>query len=267
MDRQISLANKIKREYGIPVANWINNVVDTGVSNHTDWLSRGGDAIDWPITWTHCMPYYKGGGSNTCPELTCEIANSSNSNCCLDQWASSCSKKCYGPEGTCGWGLEKMKRDRAVVGDSANYKVLLQAFEMPSYNNAHLPTADQMYEEACRVAQSGVVDLIVWYDWDKSYGGYSKDLHSGRNDQYGGDRWATMKKIYEECINTTPTTPSPPPGGGPGDADGDGEVDIDDYNILISQYLNYNPSPNNDPDFNIDGYVDGVDFVIWLNNN
>lgn len=52
----------------------------------------------------------------------------------------------------------------------------------------------------------------------------------------------------------------------PGDADEDGDVDLTDYSIWITQYLNYNPTQNADPDFNTDQEVDGEDFVIWLNN-
>jgi hypothetical protein len=36
--------------------------------------------------------------------------------------------------------------------------------------------------------------------------------------------------------------------------------------MWISQYLNYSPQPNKDPDFNNDGEVDGGDFVMWLQN-
>jgi len=61
---------------------------------------------------------------------------------------------------------------------------------------------------------------------------------------------------------TTTTTPNPILG----DADGDSNVNIDDYIIWVMQYLNYNPAPNADPDFNIDKEVDGEDYVIWYNN-
>jgi hypothetical protein len=196
--QQADLARMLRDKYGIPITDWIDNVVDTGARNHADWLAAGGDSIDWPITWTHCIPYYKGTGGNTCPELTCELANPSNMECCKDQWASACRIKCYGPEGTCAYGLEKIRQDTAIVG--SNYGVLLQSFEMAAYNNAHVPYAEQMYEEACRIAKSGYVDLMIWYDWDKTYSGYTGDLHSQRYDPSGADRWAMLKKIYDECI-------------------------------------------------------------------
>ncbi|KKQ46371.1 MAG: hypothetical protein US62_C0001G0014 [Candidatus Woesebacteria bacterium GW2011_GWA1_37_8] len=263
--QQVALTNKIKSEYNLPIANWIDNVVDTGISSKAQWQAIGADAIDWPISWTHCIPFYQGSGGNTCQSLTCEIANSSNPSCCLNQWASSCSNKCYGPEGTCGYGLEKMKRDRAVVGENANYGVLLQAFENVGYNNAHVPTADQMYEEACRVARSGVVDMMIWYDWDRSYSGYTKTLHNGQFDPEGKDRWAMLKKITDDCIGTLSPNCVSPAILKPGDANGDGRVDGTDYVIWLIHYNQSIPGPSNG-NFNSDGVVDGADYVIWLTN-
>lgn len=66
--------------------------------------------------------------------------------------------------------------------------------------------------------------------------------------------------------STTTITSTPRAGGLPGDANGDDKVDGVDYVIWLTQYLNYNPTPNSDPDFNGSGTVDGVDYVIWLNN-
>lgn len=77
------------------------------------------------------------------------------------------------------------------------------------------------------------------------------------------------------CSGSSPTptslpTNTPEPSvtisGTHGDADGDEDVDIDDYQIFIAQYLNYNPSPSADPDFNNDLRVDGIDYVIWIDN-
>ena len=65
-------------------------------------------------------------------------------------------------------------------------------------------------------------------------------------------------------INTPTLTNTPIPVEG--DADKDSDVDIDDYVIWISQYINYNPTPNSDPDFNNDGKVDGEDYAIWMND-
>jgi hypothetical protein len=63
-----------------------------------------------------------------------------------------------------------------------------------------------------------------------------------------------------------PPTYTPTPKPPLGDANGDDKVDAVDYVIWLTQYLNYNPTPNADPDFNGSGTVDGVDYVIWLNN-
>lgn len=71
---------------------------------------------------------------------------------------------------------------------------------------------------------------------------------------------------FSDSVAQTPTLASTPTGGLPGDADEDDDVDINDYMIWISQYLNYNPIPNADPDFSGDNKVDGDDFVIWVNN-
>jgi hypothetical protein len=65
---------------------------------------------------------------------------------------------------------------------------------------------------------------------------------------------------------TVTSTPTPTTSLIPGDANGDDTVDVADYAIWITQYLNYSPQPNKDPDFNNDNQIDGKDFVIWLNN-
>lgn len=52
----------------------------------------------------------------------------------------------------------------------------------------------------------------------------------------------------------------------PGDATGDGVVDGIDYVVWLN---NYNKSAANGPtqgDFNNNGFVDGIDYVVWLNN-
>jgi hypothetical protein len=67
---------------------------------------------------------------------------------------------------------------------------------------------------------------------------------------------------------STPTsTPTPTPIPIPGDANGDDMVDGIDYVIWLNQYLKPpQPDPSGDADFNQSGTVDGVDYVIWLNN-
>jgi len=74
------------------------------------------------------------------------------------------------------------------------------------------------------------------------------------------------------CGGSTPPTntptnfATPTPTSIPGDANGDGLVDGIDYIIWLN---NYNQSTGNGPadgDFNSSGFVDGVDYIIWLNN-
>jgi hypothetical protein len=67
--------------------------------------------------------------------------------------------------------------------------------------------------------------------------------------------------------NLSPTlTSSPSPSDKPGDADNDRDVDMEDYIIWLTQYSNYNPTFDSDPDFNDDQLIDGEDFVTWLEN-
>lgn len=61
-------------------------------------------------------------------------------------------------------------------------------------------------------------------------------------------------------------TPSPTPGGSkPGDANGDNKVDGLDYVIWLQNY-NKQASGVNKGDFDGNGFVDGLDYVIWLQN-
>jgi hypothetical protein len=62
-------------------------------------------------------------------------------------------------------------------------------------------------------------------------------------------------------------TPTSTPPSNPGDANGDGRVDGIDYVVWLNQYLRPpQPDPSGDADFDGNGTVDGVDYVIWLNN-
>lgn len=77
-------------------------------------------------------------------------------------------------------------------------------------------------------------------------------------------------RIYEISIPVTssPTiTPTLPPSNlKPGDANGDGKIDGIDYVIWLN---NYNKNVSTGPtagDFDRNGFVDGIDYVIWLNN-
>ena len=63
-------------------------------------------------------------------------------------------------------------------------------------------------------------------------------------------------------VNTPTSTPIPTPG----DANADGRVNGIDYVIWLNNYGNSNPQGPSQGDFNSDRAVNGVDYVIWLNN-
>jgi hypothetical protein len=64
----------------------------------------------------------------------------------------------------------------------------------------------------------------------------------------------------------TSTTNTPTPTPEPGDANGDGKVDGLDYVIWLNNYGTTTTDGASKGDFNADGRVDGLDYVIWLNN-
>jgi hypothetical protein len=65
----------------------------------------------------------------------------------------------------------------------------------------------------------------------------------------------------------TPTPPvSPPNPNITGDANGDGLVNGVDYVIWLNNYRVTTSEGPSKGDFNSNGVVDGVDYVIWLNN-
>lgn len=61
-------------------------------------------------------------------------------------------------------------------------------------------------------------------------------------------------------------SPVPTPTVKPGDANGDGLVNEADYQILISFFKQTVTGGYSQGDFNADKRVDGIDYVIWLNN-
>ncbi len=63
-----------------------------------------------------------------------------------------------------------------------------------------------------------------------------------------------------------PVTPTPINFSKPGDANGDGRVDGLDYVIWVDNYGFINVSSPSQGDFNEDGRVDGLDYVIWVDN-
>ena len=66
-------------------------------------------------------------------------------------------------------------------------------------------------------------------------------------------------------INRPTSTLTPTPTLKPGDANGDNKVDGVDYVVWLNNYNTSNSGPSNG-DFNNDNKVDGVDYVVWLNH-
>jgi hypothetical protein len=67
------------------------------------------------------------------------------------------------------------------------------------------------------------------------------------------------------AINPTQTPTSTQTPSKPGDANGDNKVDGVDYVVWLNNYNTSNSGPSNG-DFNNNNKVDGVDYVVWLNN-
>ena len=68
-------------------------------------------------------------------------------------------------------------------------------------------------------------------------------------------------------LTATPTNTSTPTATPkPGDANGDNKVDGVDYVVWLNNYNTQTINGHTDGDFNIDKGVDGIDYVVWLNN-
>jgi hypothetical protein len=71
-------------------------------------------------------------------------------------------------------------------------------------------------------------------------------------------------------LSSTPTptmsSPTSTPQPKPGDANSDGTVDGIDYVIWLNNYDQNTSGGSSTGDFNNDGVTDGIDYVIWLNN-
>jgi len=83
-----------------------------------------------------------------------------------------------------------------------------------------------------------------------------------------GSGWEIGAFVFTSAGGATPTpvpTPTAPPRI-PGDANEDRVVDGVDYVIWLNNYDTTTSNVHEDGDFNADGVVDGVDYVIWLNN-
>jgi len=68
-------------------------------------------------------------------------------------------------------------------------------------------------------------------------------------------------------MNVSPSkTPTPPSGQKPGDANGDNKVDGLDYVVWLNNYNKTVSNGSASGDFDGNGKVDGLDYVIWLVN-
>jgi outer membrane protein assembly factor BamB len=77
----------------------------------------------------------------------------------------------------------------------------------------------------------------------------------------------TIEAPLDSTIPTSTQSPSSPtPTPIPGDANGDGRVDGLDYVIWLNNYGITNATGPSQGDFNSDARVDGLDYVVWLNN-
>ncbi len=89
---------------------------------------------------------------------------------------------------------------------------------------------------------------------------------------YGQTCWQDIRTSQETCEaapvfspgpSSSPTSTPPPK---PGDANVDGVVDGFDYVIWLLNYDSTTTAGYTVGDFSADGFVDGFDYVIWLNN-
>ena len=112
----------------------------------------------------------------------------------------------------------------------------------------------------------------VWYSIKESSSpAINKALViSGMTVDYSGNIRDSQPDIgaYEYSPSGNPTSPPGLPTGAlakAGDANADGKVDGIDYVIWLQNY-NKSVSGAGSGDFNVNGFVDGLDYVIWLNN-
>jgi outer membrane protein assembly factor BamB len=77
---------------------------------------------------------------------------------------------------------------------------------------------------------------------------------------------ATIEASSDSGTSIDTPTPTPTPIPVPGDANADGTVDGIDYVIWLNNYDKNTSGGSSTGDFNGDGVTDGIDYVIWLNN-
>jgi hypothetical protein len=85
----------------------------------------------------------------------------------------------------------------------------------------------------------------------------------GHKDMYRYQTLVALLKADGDGSNPDPTTA---PVLKTGDANGDGKVDGIDYVIWLNNYGTSTTSGATKGDFNADGKVDGIDYAMWLNN-
>ncbi len=149
----------------------------------------------------------------------------------------------------------------------------------------YMPSPSTMERWACLVSQSGGADTISWWPW--RHGMFSSQLGSKSGSSYiYQNQHCALYSISASIIPgwlkvNAPNSPSfcpsiPIPSFSPmptatslvvrGDANGDGRVDGLDYVIWVDNYGTSSGASVSQGDFNRDGKVDGLDYVIWVDN-
>ena len=83
-----------------------------------------------------------------------------------------------------------------------------------------------------------------------------------------GDNGGKLARVFFKVSGGSGATSTVSPSGtfSPGDANGDGKVDGLDYVVWLNNYSKSVTAGAGSGDFNNSGIVDGLDYVIWLNN-
>jgi hypothetical protein len=111
-------------------------------------------------------------------------------------------------------------------------------------------------------------DLETWDTWDtqSADGSYTTSTIKANSK---GDIVLTVNNLnkdvaYKILDSSQQPDITPPPKLG--DANGDNKVDGVDYVVWLNNYNTQTINGHTDGDFNIDKGVDGIDYVVWLNN-
>ncbi|GEM_PF-7030806 len=146
-----------------------------------------------------------------------------------------------------------------------------------------MPTPTNFEQWACMLAKSGGAEAISWWPW--RHGQYATQLGSQSQGGYMfPEQHCALYNIAATFIpgwlrQNSPNSPghcptipietvqpSSSPGTTLGDANGDSRVDGLDYVIWVDNYGMSGGANISNGDFNGDSRVDGLDFVIWVDN-